>query len=98
MPGSMPCTTAQRSVTWPQSPQPYYGGVQVREGNEEHADAFGHTSGSFWLGEDDLVVVYDVAGDEFVDKLYLLVVEDLFEEPFGHDLVLLYRHSLSPLP
>ena len=47
--------------------------------------------------EDNLVVVYDVAGDEFVDKLDLLVVEDLFEELFGHGLVLLYGHSLSHL-
>jgi len=59
--------------------EPFYGCGQVREGKEEHADTFGHTSRSSRLGEYDLVVVYDIAGHEFVDELDLLVVEDLFE-------------------
>jgi hypothetical protein len=51
--------------------QPFYGGEQVREGDEEHANAFGQASGSFWLGEDDPVVVYDVVGCEFLEELDL---------------------------
>ncbi len=59
--------------------EPFYGSGQLWEGDEEHADALGHTPGSFRLGEYDLVVVHDVVGYELVDDLDLLVVEDLFE-------------------
>lgn len=51
------------------------------------------------LGEYDPVVDRDVAGYELVDELYLLVIEDPFEESFGHNLVLLYSHGkISLLP
>jgi hypothetical protein len=70
--------------------EPFYDGGQVGEGNEEHTDTFGRTSGSLRLGEDDPVVVHNVAGYEFIDEPDPLVVDDLLEEPFGHPLVLLY--------
>jgi hypothetical protein len=51
------------------------------------------------LAEYDPVVDRDVAGYELVDELYLLVIEDPFEESFGHNLVLLYSHEkISLLP
>jgi hypothetical protein len=43
-------------------------------------------------------MVYNVAGHEFVEEFDFLVVEDLFEEPFDHDLVVLYRHSFLLFP